>query len=146
MLESDKNLDFWFGNSDCAILITHWVGEVHKSLQSADYNKPQYPCFEKTGSLITADESNDTTINPKGLINFPVPKSLAVQVSEDTLNCSISEPTQEPENIIMNENVPNDDMCIDDENDCEYDHILVNRKIHPCYYNFSAKVPFNRYY
>lgn len=112
------------------------MGEVHKSLQSADYNKPQYPFFEKTGSLITADESNDTTINPKGLINFPVPKSLAVQVSEDTLNCSISEPTHEPGNIIMNENVPNDDMCIDDENDCEYDHILVNRKIHPCYYNF----------
>ena len=78
MLESGKNLDFWFGNSDCRILITHWVVEVHKSLQSADYNKPQYPCFEKTGSQITADESNDTTINPKGLINFPVPKSLAV--------------------------------------------------------------------
>lgn len=36
----------------------------------------------------------------------------------------------------MNENVSNDDMCIDDENDCEYDHIMVNRKIHPAYYNF----------
>lgn len=36
----------------------------------------------------------------------------------------------------MNENVSNDDMCIDDENDCEYDHIMVNRKTHPAYYNF----------
>ena len=42
-LESDQNIDMWLGDlekklteSDCRILITHWV---YKRLQSADYKK-----------------------------------------------------------------------------------------------------------
>ena len=100
----------WLGNlekklteSDCRILITHWV---YKRLQSADYKKIKirYSCFEKTGRLIATDGLNETKINPEGLTNYAVPKSLAIQISEDALNCPVSESAPEPDSIIMNNN------------------------------------------
>ena len=75
-------------------------------MQSADYKKIKirYPCFEKTGRLIATDGLNETKINPEGLTNYAVPKSLAIQISEDTLNCPVSESAPEPDSIIMNNN------------------------------------------
>ena len=100
MLESDKNIDLRLGNSekkltasDRRILITHWVVETHEHLQSADYNKVRDLCFEKTRCLITADGSNDTKINPEGLINYAAPKPLPVQISEDAINCLVFDKT-----------------------------------------------------
>ena len=90
--------------SDPRILITQWVGEAHQHLQSADYNKTLYRCFEKTRCLIPADGSNGTKINPEGL-NYVVPKPLPFQVNEDVINCPVPEPALEPDDIMMNENL-----------------------------------------
>ena len=142
-LKWDKNIDLWLGNSEKkltasvqTILITHWVSEAHERLQWADYNKTRYRCFEKTGCLMTA------TVTPEGLINYIVPKPLPARVSGDAISCPVPEPAPEPEDIIMDdndqfpdENVPNDDEQIDDKNDCEYDHIMVNHKIYALYDN-----------
>ena len=122
--------------SDCRILITHWVGEAYERLQLTDYNKIRYGSFEKTGSLITADGSDYTKVNTEVFINYVVPKPLSVQIFEDATSCPAPEPAPEPEDIIIDDydqfqdkDVPNDDVCIDNENDREYDHIMVNYKI-----------------
>ena len=102
----------------------------------------RYRCFEKTGCLITVDGSNDTNVNPEGLINYVVSKPLPAQVSQDAVNCPVPESAPEPDDIIMDDNdqfqddnVQNDDERIDDKNDREYDLIIVNRKIRALYDN-----------
>ena len=77
-LESDENVDLWLGNSGektRRILITHWVGEAHERLQSEEYNKTRYRCYEKTGCLVTADGSNGAKINHEGLHDYVVAKT-----------------------------------------------------------------------
>ena len=119
-------------------------------MQSADYNKIWHSCFEKTECIITADGSNDTKTNPEGLINHIVPKHLPAQVSEDAINCLVPESAPEPEDIIMGDNdqfqdqdVQNDDVPIDDENDHEYDHIIVIVKYVLFMTMGGTKGPFN---
>lgn len=76
-LECDENIDKWSGNSEVKLdskerrtLITHWVGEAFKRLQSSDCDKSSYRCFERTGCLITADGSDDGLINPEGHVRY----------------------------------------------------------------------------
>ena len=89
--------------SDRRILIAHWVGEAHERLQSEEYNKTPYRCYEKTGCLITADDSNDAKINPEGLHNYVVPKTLPVQVAEEAIECPVQDAAPEPDDVIVND-------------------------------------------
>ena len=76
-LESDQNIDLWWGNSEIErltaksrrILIAHWVGETFEKLKSdAKFDAVRCRCFEKTGYLITADGSEDEKIKPGGYL------------------------------------------------------------------------------
>ena len=57
------------------ILITHiyWIGEAYEKLTSVKYDHLRLRVWEKTGCMITADESDDQLINPEGLKNYVVP-------------------------------------------------------------------------
>ena len=122
-LESYESIDWWLANSeqkltvtDRRILITHWVGEAHTRLQWEEYNKTRYRCYEKTGCLIIADGSNDAKINPEGLHDYVVTKTLPVQVAEEAIECPVPDAAPEPDDVIVNdddrfeaENVSNDE-------------------------------------
>ena len=77
-LDDDGNVDLWVGNTERKldvkarrIFITHWVGEAYQRLMGDEYARTR--SFEKTGSLITVDGSEDDKINPEGLPNYVVP-------------------------------------------------------------------------
>ena len=99
--------------------------------------------YHKTLHLGCCSSPRSTSeTKPECLINYVIPKLLPVQISEDTNNCSVPEPTLEQEAIIINNidqfqdgNVPNDGVRIDDKNDCEYHHIMMNCKIRALYDN-----------
>lgn len=67
-------------------------------------------------------------VNSEGLINYIIPKYWHVQASEDAFNYPAPEPVREPKDVII-------DVWIDDENDREYDHVMLNRKIRVFYDN-----------
>ena len=67
-------------------------------------------------------------VNSEGLINYIIPKYWHVQASEDAINYPAPEPVREPKDVII-------DVWIDDENDREYDHVMLNRKIRVFYDN-----------
>eukprot|EP00794_Sanderia_malayensis_P016569 gene16569-18252_t len=76
-LEDYQNIELWLGNSEQKIhvkqqriLISDWMGEALSYFSDDNYAKLRSCCFEKTGCLITADDSEDPKIQPEGLPNY----------------------------------------------------------------------------
>lgn len=82
-LEAEENLEKWLGNTDekfsakRRILICGWIRRAHIRLQESKYDNFCLNCFQKTGGLITADGSDDTLINPEGMLDYSVPPPMA---------------------------------------------------------------------
>ena len=78
-LDVEHNADRWFGHehnftaSERRILITHWAGDAWEKLISPKYELFIRKCWQKTGCLITADDSDDHLIKPEGLSDYLVP-------------------------------------------------------------------------
>ena len=85
-LKSDQNIDFWLRIQEINLLhliVEFWlhIGRV-KLMNSCNWHiTTKLVIIVKTGSLIAADRSNYTKINPDGLINYVVSKSLPVNFS-----------------------------------------------------------------
>ena len=159
-LEMDENFDRWAGNgkplsaSDRRILISHWVGEAHKRLQEANYDKFRRNCFEKTGCLMTADGSDDSLVKPEGLPGYKIPPPLPMPGPDEQI-IEVTEPAQEPgERVAFDEDMPNerDHDTPEEEEDIDepssptegrmdlpkdrtYSGILVGKKIRGLYHD-----------
>ena len=77
-LDDDGNIDKWycesiFSASEKRILITNWVGNAYRTICSSKYDNLRCRLFQKTGTLITADGSDDERIQPEGLLDYKVP-------------------------------------------------------------------------
>ena len=77
-LDDDDSVDRWYGESispasEKRILITNWVGKAYRMICSSKYDTLRYRLFQKTGTLITADGSDDELIQPEGLPDYKVP-------------------------------------------------------------------------
>ena len=102
-LECEDNLECWLGNDNKKlsakqrrILLTHWVGEAYKTLQSERYTSFRKNCFEKTGCLITADGSHDEKIKPESLEGYKVTPPLPTPAIIDPFASVIPEPEMIP--------------------------------------------------
>ena len=81
LVDDGVNTKIWYGHGSSfaskerRILITHiyWIGEAYEKLTSVKYDHLRLRVWEKTGCMITADESDDQLINPEGLKNYVVP-------------------------------------------------------------------------
>ena len=78
-----------------------------------EYSQSRWRSFKKTGCLITADESEDSKIQPEGLKGYTVPPPLPVASSDQPMQSPIPEPNER----------------IDLENDRIRTHPLKNRKL-----------------
>ena len=82
-LDEGDNADIWFGHQkgltamERRILITQWVVNAWQELCSSKYDHLRKRSWEKTGSLITADGSEDAKITPEGLADYKVPPPLS---------------------------------------------------------------------
>ena len=78
-LDKEENANKWYGNdsnftaSERRFLITHWAGVAWKELCSPEYEKFRRTCWEKTGCLMTVDESEDEKVAPEGLPSCKIP-------------------------------------------------------------------------
>ena len=149
--EMDENIDIWLGNGaekkldtrQRRILITHWVGDAWELLQSDEYDRSRYRCFEKTGCLITADGSGDDKINPEGLPGYVVPPSLPFDGSDNAVDCPVPEAAPEPidesrhedeDEELLEETQDLEEMeRVDLPKDRDYQNVLVKRKIRAPY-------------
>ena len=137
------------GNSDIKltakehrILITHWVGEAYQKLRDSKYDHLRYRCLQKTGCLITADGSNDSAISPERLNGYSVPPPLPTQphIDPTLLPTPIAapEPDDTCEAEIEEQDIPeenDEDLEVDDEKDCNFNHTLVVRRVKGLYDN-----------
>ena len=75
-LDDDENIEKWYDEkshitaSEKRILITHWAGNAYRKLCDSRYDNFRWRLFEKTGSLITADGSEDAKVYAEGLLNY----------------------------------------------------------------------------
>lgn len=152
-LENDANLDRWTGMSaqkgftasERRILITQWVGEAYKRLQEIDYKSFRWNCFEKTGCLMTADNSGDEKIKPEGLSDYKVLPPLPTTGEEHLPDEPSPEPAIDPEDDIECEDLENPNEAekdesedsssdrIDYQKDRTYDDLLVGKRIRGLY-------------
>ena len=84
-------------------MITHWVGKVYKILSGEDYKDTMYHRFEKTDCLITADSSEHSKINPKGLDNCVVSQTLSTALAEQPQTCPVQEAQPNEEELSFEE-------------------------------------------
>ena len=64
-----------FTASEKRILIAKWVrrvGDAYREFLSSKHDGLRYRLFQKTGSLMNADVSDDKFIQPEGLPNYVV--------------------------------------------------------------------------
>ena len=62
-----------------------------------------YHRFEKTDCLITADSSEDSKINPKGLDNCVVSQTLSTALAEQPQTCPVQEAQPNEEELSFEE-------------------------------------------
>ena len=148
-LESDENIDIWLGNSEKKltakerrILITHWVGEAYKKLQSDQYKNSRFRCFQRTGCLITADGSDDDKITPEGLPGYIVPPPLPTTSASNHIDCETPEPLAPSPDYIPEEEDESSmgveeshGLEVDNENDRDFSHHLVGKQFRVFYEN-----------
>ena len=69
-LDAEEHAERWYGNEESysskerRILITHWEGEVCTKLCGNEYDDFRKKLWLKTGSMISADRSNDDKMAP----------------------------------------------------------------------------------
>ena len=86
-----------FSAKERRVLITHWVCNAYNKLISQDYKPYVWRMWEKTGSLITADGSEDEKIQPEDFkeynVQTPMPMEpgqvLPVSITAQKTNFSI---------------------------------------------------------
>ena len=105
------------------------------------YKHARYRNFEETGFLITADGSEDSTINLESLDNYVVLPPLPTALAEQPQTCPVPKALPEEEELSFKEQplcmayeesedneVQENDEKIDNEIDRIYKHPLKNRR------------------
>ena len=141
-LDIDENADPWFchkkkfTSSERRILITHWAGKAWEKLTSPKLTSPKYAsfirkCWQKTGCLMTADDSDDKLIQPEGLLNYsvqppsildPAPQLSASNVPQPTIEIEDDE-DETPQITTEDELVEGDEIDYDDDTPNIFDFI-----------------------
>ena len=141
-LDIDENADPWFchkkkfTSSERRILITHWGGKAWEKLTSPKLTSPKYAsfirkCWQKTGCLMTADDSDDKLIQPEGLLNYsvqppsildPAPQLSASNVPQPTIEIEDDE-DETPQITTEDELVEGDEIDYDDDTPNIFDFI-----------------------
>ena len=150
-LDNEKNAEKWYGHDNSfsskerRILIAHWVGEAYKKLNSSEYNHLWLQVWQKTGCLITADETDDDLIKPEGLKSYVVPLPAFLQPSTSLLQVEENSVSREEHTTVSEEDAnivdPSEEQPSDSEiqeNNLEhrvYDGDLVGRKVTALYGN-----------
>ena len=118
-LDYKDNIDKWyeetvFSASEKRILITRWVGKAYRKICDPKYDHLRYRLFEKAGTLITADGSDDDKIQPEGLPNYNVqPPSVIDASPAPPVSGSSNEKEGDPEETVA------DDFEGENENEFE---------------------------
>ena len=144
-LEEGDNIDRWLGNADPPItaserriLMSQWAGAAHDKLMSSDYDDFRKGAFQRTGTLITADGSDDHLIKPEGMVGYSVdpPARVANIVIQPQEVPESFEPADDVHPVIdveIDDIGPDDEIENDDANDRDYDHPSVGRNIKALY-------------
>ena len=87
-LDCDENADRWYGNTELfsakerRILITRWASNAYSKLISQDHKSCVWRMWEKTGCLITADDSEDEKIQPEGSKEYNVQPPMPMEPAQ----------------------------------------------------------------
>ena len=84
-------------------LSMEWLGDAWQQLFEDKYRKLRTSAWEATGSLISADGSDDHKIVPQGLANWPGPHPPGFAIPDDWLQGSEDEEEGEVEEVDDNE-------------------------------------------
>ena len=118
-LDDEDHIDKWYGEtvfsaSEKRILITRWVGKAYRKICDPKYDHLRYCLFEKTGTFITSDGSDNDKIQPEGLPNYNVqPPSVIDASPAPPVSRSSNEKEDDPEETTA------DDFEGENENELE---------------------------
>ena len=84
-------------------LSMEWLGDAWQQIFEEKYKKLRTSAWEATGSLISADGSDDHKIVPQGLANWPGPHPPGFAIPDDWLQGSEDEEEGEVEDVDDNE-------------------------------------------
>ena len=84
-------------------LSMEWLGDAWQQIFEDKYKKLRTSAWEATGSLISADGSDDHKIMPQGLANWPGPHPPGFAIPDDWLQSSEDEEEGEVEDVDDNE-------------------------------------------
>ena len=109
-LDDEDNIDKWYGEtvsraSQKRILITRWVGKAYRKICDPKYDHLRYRLFEKTGTLIIADGSDDDKIQLEGLPNYNVQPLSVIDASPapPPVSGSSNEKEDDPEETVADD-------------------------------------------